>query len=53
MKVTLSDRAKKQLKQLDKTVQKRIIKFLSETVRMASPCFRVFLRKTREGAITG
>ncbi len=37
MKVTLSDRAKKQLKQLDKTVQKRIIKFLSETAKLDDP----------------
>lgn len=37
MTVTLSDRAKKQLKQLDKTIQKRIVKFLYELAKLDDP----------------
>ena len=37
MTITLSARAKKQLKQLDRTVQKRITKFLSELASLADP----------------
>lgn len=37
MTVTLSDRAKKQLKQLDKVIQKRMVKFLSELTKIDDP----------------
>lgn len=37
MTVTLSVMAKKQLKQLDKPVQKRITKFLTELTELADP----------------
>ena len=37
MTVTLSVLAKKQLKQLDKPVQKRITKFLTELTELADP----------------
>lgn len=37
MTVALSDLAKKQLKRLDKAIQKRIVKFLSELAKLDDP----------------